>query len=392
MAVPFRFSEFASIASQHGFPLCGVTSAVASPGFSRLCEWLDRGYGGGMDYLERRREAYRHPAGVLPQARSLLMLGMPYEPAASLRKSPRPEAGLEAGQGRVAAYAAGAVDYHDWIHERLKRLMGWLKERFPECGMRGVVDSAPLLEREFAALAGLGWVGKNTLLLHRDFGSYFFLAAILLDIELAPSSSLPLALDHCGTCTACLDICPTQAFPQPRLLDARRCISYLTIEHRGPIPVEFREAIGDWVWGCDLCQQVCPWNRMAKPTAEEGLKADQPGMQLDLLGLLSMDEAEFRLRYRQHPFWRGRLAGMQRNALIVLGNQRCETAVATIGRFLAGEDPTLRATAAWALGQIGTQEADQRLREQAGREVVEAVRQEIAAALASRPRESSTVD
>jgi epoxyqueuosine reductase len=234
-----------------GFALAGACPAVTPAGIGQFGQWLDRGYGGHMDYLVERRAAYEHPRHVLDGARSILMLAMEY--ATAEPQMPRP------GQGRISRYAWSPVDYHDVIHERLKALVATVKELAPGATARGVVDSAPLLEREFAQLAGLGWVGKNTLLLNKHRGSYFFLAALLTDQELAYDE--PFAADHCGTCTACLDACPTKAFPQPYVLDATRCISYLTIELRDSIPEDLRPGIDDWLFGCDICQEVCPWNK-----------------------------------------------------------------------------------------------------------------------------------
>ena len=207
--------ELKQQASEMGFSLCGVCPAVAPPGAARLDEWLAAGYAGQMHYLADRREAYGDPNRVLDGVRSILMLAMNYRTA-------EPTA-LGAGQGRVSRYAWGEADYHDLIHERLNQLAEFLHRRVPEARVRGVVDTAPLMEREFAQLAGLGWIGKNTLLLNRDEGSWFFLAALLTDLELIYDA--PHETDHCGTCRACLDACPTDAFPQPYVLDASRCIT-----------------------------------------------------------------------------------------------------------------------------------------------------------------------
>ena len=238
--------ELKSVAGRLGFSLAGVCPAVAAPGYDRFQQWLRSGYAGRMDYLANREAAYEHPRHVLDGARSIVMLGLRYDSVAA--EDPQP------GQGRIAAYAWGERDYHDVIHGRLKQLVQWLQQRHPEARARGVVDTAPLLEREFAQLAGVGWIGKNTLLLNRQQGSYFFLAALLTDVEMAYDE--PFAADHCGSCTACLDACPTQAFPQAYTLDATRCISYLTIELREEIPPALREGVGDWLFGCDVCQEV----------------------------------------------------------------------------------------------------------------------------------------
>ena len=218
--------EIEATARQLGFASAGFCPAVEPQGLSWLHEWIERGYAGQMQYIANRADAYAHPRHVLDGARSIVMLTMNYRTAEP--------AGTKAGQGRISRYAWGTADYHDVIHDRLRQLVGVLSRLCPTNRARGVVDTAPLLERDFARLAGLGWIGKNTLLLNRQQGSLFFLAAVVTDAELA--YDLHQESDHCGTCTACLDACPTNAFPQPYVLDATRCISYLTIELRRPIP------------------------------------------------------------------------------------------------------------------------------------------------------------
>lgn len=326
-----------------GFQLCGVCRAVEPTGFGRFAEWLDRGYAGDMRYLANRREAYRHPSHVLEGVRSIVMLGLPYVTA--------PPASVQPGQGRISRYAWGEGDYHDVIHDKLRQLLLALAGHAPDAKARGVVDSAPLLEREFAELAGLGWIGKNTLLLHKPLGSYFFLAALLTDAELAYDE--PFAADHCGTCRACLDACPTGAFPEPYVLDAKRCISYLTIELRDHIPSDLRPGIGDWLFGCDICQDVCPWNHRAPPTAEPAFQPAAASNPVDLLALFELDDNAFRERFRHTPLWRARRRGILRNAAIVLGNQRSSAAVPALIRALNDTEPLIRAACAWALHQIG---------------------------------------
>jgi epoxyqueuosine reductase len=250
----------------------------------------------------------------------------------------------------VARYAWGPVDYHDLLRARLKRLAGWLTDRIPAARARGVVDTAPLLERAFAQLAGLGWVGKNSMLLDRDLGSWFFLAALLVDLELAYDP--PYATDHCGTCTACLDRCPAGAFPKPYLLDARRCISYLTIEHRGSIPTALRGCVGDWLFGCDVCQEVCPWNNRVPASAEPDFGPWEEMNPVDLLPLFDLDDAAFRARFRKTALWRAKRRGLLRNAATVLGNQCAVIAIPTLKRGLTESDATVRAACRWALEQM----------------------------------------
>jgi epoxyqueuosine reductase len=307
-----------------------------------------------MQYIAARQEAYDHPRHVLDGVRSVLMLGLPYRTVEPLPVLP--------GQGRISRYAWGDGDYHDVIHERLKRLIEWLKEQHPAAGVRGVVDTAPLLEREFAQLAGLGWVGKHTLLINKPAGSYFFLAALLTDLELKQDE--PFTADHCGTCRACLDACPTQAFPQPYVLDATRCISYLTIELRDAIPEDLRPGLGDWLFGCDVCQEVCPWNQSAErhPERHRGRSLQDAGdpafvpapanNPIDLASLFDLDDEAFCRRFRHTPLWRAKRRGILRNAAIVLGNQRAAAAVAALRRGLEDSEPIVREACAWALAQI----------------------------------------
>jgi epoxyqueuosine reductase len=334
-------------AGQLGFARVGVCPAVAPPGAARLDEWLARGYAGEMDYIASRRAAYDHPRHVLDGVRSIVMMALPYRTA-----EPAP---LTPGRGRVARYAWGAIDYHDLVRERLHALADDLRTLVPGAATRGVVDTAPLLERELAQLAGLGWVGKNTLLLNREAGSYFFLAALLTDAVLEYDA--PWETDHCGSCTACLDACPTQAFPQPYVLDASRCISYLTIEHRSAIPAELREGLGDWLFGCDVCQEVCPWNRKPTSDAENAFAPLPENDPVELTSLFALDDEAFRRRFRATPLWRARRRGLLRNAAIVLGNQRCEAATEPLIGGLSDAEPLVREACGWALGRIGGPQA-----------------------------------
>jgi epoxyqueuosine reductase len=250
--------------------------------------------------------------------------------------------------GRIARYAQGP-DYHRYIWDRINALAAWLEAEVPGTRTKAVADTAPLLERDFARRAGLGWVGKNTMLIHPRRGSFFFLAAVLTDLELQPDE--PFNTSHCGTCTACLDACPTAAFPEPFVLDATKCISYLTIEHRSSIPLELREQVGNWLYGCDVCQDVCPWNRKASP----GPVAfpHNPEMELlDPVELLGLDADRFRERFKHSSLWRNRRAGLLRNAAIVLGNVGNESAIAALERSLGDSEEVIREAAAWAIERI----------------------------------------
>src|SRR5438034_552298 len=248
-------SQIKEQARRLGFELVGIAPAAEADGFAHLQDWLAKDYAGEMDYMQRHADARRHPESILPDVRSVIMVGMNYKPA-----KPQDERSSSWGSGHVSCYAAG-LDYHDVLREKLKALLTWIQQQTPGVRGRAVVDTAPLLERDFARRAGLGWFGKNAMLLNKKLGSYFFIGALLLDIELEPDA--PFETNHCGTCTACLDACPTDAFVGAGVLDSRRCISYLTIELRGPIAGELRTQMGDWIFGCDVCQEVCPWNRKA---------------------------------------------------------------------------------------------------------------------------------
>ena len=333
-SLEFRLKQQAHLL---GFNLVGVAPAGPADGFDRLRDWLQHGFAGDMDYMHRHAEARRHPESVLPEVRSVVMLGMNYYPGGE-----REEGAI--GKGRVARYARGA-DYHDVLRERLNQLLAWLQgER--DCRGRGVVDTAPLLERDFARRAGLGWFGKNTMLLNKRLGSYFFLAALLVDLELQPDE--PFEAHHCGTCTACLDACPTAAFVGPGVLDARRCISYLTIELKGAVPLELRNGLGDRVFGCDICQEVCPWNRKA-PTA---MPARPELASLDLIELLGLSDVEFRQRFRDTALMRTKRRGLLRNAALVLGNNGDERALPALRGALDDPELLIREAALWAIGEI----------------------------------------
>jgi epoxyqueuosine reductase len=370
-------------ALRHGFTLSGISPATEADGFARYQHWLDKGYAGKMNYLHRNGPRRKHPSSILAGVRSVLMLGMEYRgavlsPSPSDALTPQPPLpggegeqissplprgeglgvraasgdglGMETSpfRGQVASYAAGP-DYHEFVWDRLNTLSDWLMTEVPECTALGVADTAPLLERDFARRAGLGWVGKNTMLINKRRGSFFFLAALLTDLELIPDQ--PFETSHCGTCTACLDACPTQAFPEPHVLDASRCISYLTIELRSEIPAEFREPVGEWLFGCDICQDVCPWNRKESP----GPVAfpHNPDLEwLDPVELLGLDANAFRLRFTKTSFFRSRRVGLLRNAAIVLGNTGDETALPVLENVLNDTEEVIHGAAKWAIERI----------------------------------------
>jgi epoxyqueuosine reductase len=347
-------------ASQLGFSLFGIANAQPSPGFDRLIEWLRRGYAGTMSYIQKRSSAYENPDSVLTGCKCVIMLAMPYAPHPSTMPSKAvrhddSDFGIAKGvtlaaESKMGNYASGQVDYHDLLHDRLDQLRSILESMYPGSKNRGVVDTAPLMERDFAQMAGLGWIGKNTLLLNREHGSYFFLAALLTDVELAADD--PFATDHCGTCTACLDACPTSAFVAPRVLNASRCISYLTIEYRGEIAPELSDQMADWIFGCDECQIVCPWNRKRQAEIAPEFKPIDMETKTSLEHWLSIDEQTFRELYRRTPFWRTKLSGMQRNAMIAAGNTNRQDLRAHVERFSTSEDQVLVNTSIWCLKKL----------------------------------------
>jgi epoxyqueuosine reductase len=319
-----------------GFALTGIATAGPADHWDRFADWLARGYAGTMDYLHEHAVARQHPANVLADVRSILMVALEYG------ADPPP------GPARIARYAL-STDYHRKIWDRLNRLTAWLEAEVPGCRAHGVTDSAPLLERDLARRAGLGWIGKNCMLIHPQRGSFFFLGALLTTLDLPADP--PFTAQHCGTCTACLDACPTQAFTAPGWLDARRCISYLTIELRQAIPLEHRSAVGDWLFGCDVCQEVCPWNRFATPQAPT-LPWRIDLLAVDPVELLSLDTKAFRKRFRYTSLWRTHRGGLLRNAAIVLGNQRASHAIPALQQALTDADELVREAAAWALAQM----------------------------------------
>jgi epoxyqueuosine reductase len=328
-----------------GFELVGIAPATEADGFAHLQNWLAQGFAGEMEYMSRHAEAHRHPGAILPDVKSVVMVGINYKPSTQYSVL-----STEASStGRISCYAGG-LDYHDVIRAKLKALLEWIQQEAPGTRGRAVIDTAPLLERDFARRAGLGWFGKNTMLLDKKLGSYFFLGALVLDLALAVDE--PFETAHCGTCTRCLDACPTDAFVAPYQLDARRCISYLTIELRGPIPEELRHMMDDWIFGCDVCQDVCPWNRKSPVGTESALQPTVTGLQVVLIDLLGLSEEEFRRRFRHTPLWRTKRSGLVRNAAIALGNQGDQRALPALQRALEDPAEIVREAAAWAIDRI----------------------------------------
>lgn len=306
--------QLKSWALEAGFDRAGVAALEPLEHGPALVRWLERGDQAGMTYLARRLDARLDPSQVFPGARSALCVALQYFP---LDGHDEPAGDL---WPRVARYARG-VDYHELIEDRLKALEARVLAAFPGTVSRRYVDTGPVLERELAARAGLGAVGKNTLLLHPEAGSWFLLGELFLSLDLAPD--VPLA-DLCGTCTRCLEACPTGALPEPYRLDSNRCISYWTIEHRGDFPEGVPEMVGEWVFGCDVCQEVCPWNAEPRGADHPDLALPEHRRRLDLAGLLRLGREEYVERFRGSPMKRAKLAGLRRNAAAVLAN-RAET-------------------------------------------------------------------
>ncbi len=333
--------ELAALAADLTIAAIGTAQVGPTPTWAAYQEWLARGYVADMRYLARPDAVSRRadPRNILPETRSVLVV------AASYAGAPPPA--LSPLHGRVSRYAWGE-DYHRWLLRDLETLVKRLAEAYGPFPARCYVDTGPILERAWARTAGLGWIGKNTNLIHPRLGSYLFLGVALLGIELEPTP-VP-ALPDCGNCTRCLDACPTSALVAPGMLDARRCIAYLTVEHRGTIPEDLRPLLGDRIFGCDSCQDVCPWNR--KPlTAHIEAPVSQTAT-LDLSRLLTMSEADFRACFRHTPLWRATWQGLARNAAVVLGNHKDPAARPALAHAAATHPSALvREHAVWALNQ-----------------------------------------
>ena len=360
-----------------GFGAVGFAPAHASAYGDAYARWIGEGMHGEMQYLAREDAVARRrdPAVLVPGARSAVVVAMEYYNADA-----EPSATADPSRGVVARYARN-FDYHDLMKERLIALQDWINAELLPVHGRAYVDTGAVLERELAQRAGLGWAGRNTMLIQPGKGSYWFLGVILLDAKLAYDE--PFAREHCGTCSACVSACPTGALlgrdenGAPRM-DARRCISYLTIELRGPIPRDLRPLIGNRVYGCDICQEVCPWNSFATPSTEAAFLAREGLDGPSLIEWMTMTQEEFSARFKGSPIKRAKRRGLLRNVAVALGNWGSPEAVPALAVALNDEEPLIRGHAAWALGRIGTEAARQALR---GREEVEEdawVREEIA--------------
>ncbi len=333
-------------AMEEGFAAVGIAPGRLAPETQkRLKQWLADGGHGDMIWMESRADERSDPTYLWPDVRSIIMLGMSYAPGTD------PFA-LESvtDRGRISVYAQGK-DYHDVVKGALKRTARWLVEQ-AECEVKVFVDTAPVMEKPLAEAAGLGWQGKHTNIVSRDHGSWLFLGAIYTTLEL--ESSVP-GKDRCGSCSACQDICPTNAFPAPYQLDARACISYLTIEHKGPIPHQYRKAMGNHIYGCDDCLAVCPWNKFARAGAAN--KAFLPRAEMAapaLADLLVLDDAGFRKIFSGSPIKRTGRDRMVRNALIAAGNSGDPALIAPVQALLADDNEVVREAAGWALDQLAS--------------------------------------
>lgn len=375
-----REDRVLEMAHDVGFELAGLAPLRRPRAGDRFERWLDAGRHAGMGWLERQRERILDPARILPEGRTILCVGLGHS---------RPAVELPGG-GRVARYAAGA-DYHNRMPRMLRRLARLLREEGLLGDFRQIVDAGPLLERSHAAEAGLGFESKAANLLHPAFGPWFFLGELILDADLAPTEpARPVSSASCGTCTACLDVCPTDALLAPGELDAERCLSYQTIENRGPVPGELREELGEWAFGCDLCSEVCPWGREAPDLAERfGV---HPRVEEELVSWIETPAEAFPERFRGSPLKRPRRDGLARNAALVLGNRPSEQGRRALLRALDSDASELvRGAAAWALGRGHRVDAGVvHALEAARRDPSVPVREEAEAALAGRPPESTS--
>ena len=324
-----------------GFASVGIAPATDDPlRARRLREWLDAGHHGDMGWMEDRADVRQGPQSMWPAAQSVIALGMSYAPDVN-PLSPEEMA----RDARISVYAQGR-DYHDVVKKALKALARWLVEQRPDSELKVFVDTAPVMEKPLGEAAGIGWQGKHTNLVSKQHGSWLFLGAIYSTLALTPDTQHE---DRCGSCRACQDACPTEAFPEPYRLDARRCISYLTIEHKGSIPLEFREAIGNRIYGCDDCLAVCPWNKFAQTAARHAKLAPREELaKPDLAQLLELDDAAFRAKFSGSPIKRVGRNRFVRNCLIAAGNSGNVALLAQVQALQNDPDPVVSEAARWA--------------------------------------------
>lgn len=330
-------------ALEAGFDAVGFAPAeLGGDVADNLRAFLKRGYHGEMAWMPEKADRRVGPTALWPEAKSVIALGMNYTPA----EDPLALAG-QPDRGVISVYARNR-DYHDTVKKRLRAVGRWIGESWG-CGIKIFVDTAPVMEKPLAALAGIGWQGKHTNLVSREHGSWLFLGEIYTTLEIDPDAAEE---DHCGSCRDCLDACPTNAFPAPRQIDARRCISYLTIEHKGPIPEELRPLMGNRIYGCDDCLAVCPWNKFAKATAEPAFLPRAELTAPRLADLARLDDAAFRELFSASPIKRIGSARFSRNVLIALGNSGDPAQIPVAEALTADDDPVVRDAAAWAVGRL----------------------------------------
>ncbi len=337
-----------------GFDLFGVISVSRSKTIDIYKAWLKKGYAGTMEYLELHSELKEDPRNLLPETLSLVALGCNYN-----NYNPSQEI-KDPSKARFSRYAWGD-DYHEIIHSKLKALEYYLCNELDLANhIRSFVDSGPVLERELAQRAGLGWFGKHSNLINVEKGSWFFLAEMLVDVEL--KADVPFTRVDCGTCTKCIEACPTEAIIADRTVDARLCISYLTIENKGSIPIELRSKMGNHIFGCDICQEVCPWNKDAPKSVEPGFMPRTENVAADLTELMNMDQEAFSKRFRKSPVKRAKRTGFLRNVAIALGNWSHNDAIPALVIGINDSEPLVRSHSAWALGRINNKQARNKLK------------------------------
>jgi len=347
--IPKGLKESIKIKSrQLGFILAGVTSCEPPAHYNIFEDWLNQNMHATMQYLAEERSCTRRadPKHILPDCKSILVLAIPYSPISDGGRAPYREV-PEGGDPKIASYALGD-DYHDILPQKLQAIVTFIEEQVRyHIPNRYYTDSGPILERELAQRAGLGWIGKNSMLINPRAGSTFFLAEILLGIELIPDE--PFATDQCGTCTRCITACPTKCILRDRTLDARRCISYLTIENKDEIPEDIRPQMSTWIFGCDICQQVCPWNRFSQPADSAfETKIPLPVLTSDLL----LSSVEFNQRFKKSPIKRAKRRGYLRNVAVAIGNRGNEKDIPILEQAMHGDDALVKEHADWAKVQI----------------------------------------
>lgn len=365
-------TKIKAAAQQLGFDLVGISPVRLPPHGESFARWLRDGFAGELGYMSRTEALRRHPNELVPWAQSIISVGMNYYTPYERSQNPA------AAEGWISRYAWGD-DYHELIKARLEQLLETIRTLCDgKIEGRAFVDSGPVLERDFAGVAGLGWIGKNTHLISPQRGSWFFLGELFVDLPLAYDRPMR---DRCGQCDLCLKTCPTNAFAGPYILDARRCISYLTIELKGAMPRHLRSLVGNHIFGCDICQEVCPYNVKAQATAEAAF-GPRPGLFApQLIPLLALTDAEFRQRFRGSPILRAKRRGFLRNVAVALGNLKSLEAVPALIASLDDAEPLVRGHAGWALGEIGSQAAVEALQRRLQVETDDEARVEIDAAI-----------